>query len=336
MIRSRQPGVAELLRYGILGAARIAKGALIAPASGLESVAVTMVGASTADRAAAFAALHNLPASGSYDDVLARDDVDVVYIALPPSAHAEWTLKALAAGKHVFLEKPAVTTPEEARTIVEAADAAGLRLIEAFHYRYHPLFERVLEVLRSGELGALQSAHAVFSTPIARNDREFRWKAALGGGALADLGCYCVHWLRTIAGEEPDVTGAVQWREPDGADRRTEATLLFPSGLTASLETDMEPSDGTSTISLIVTGTEGRMEITNPLAPQYGHRFVVHGHGGTREEQFPKRPTFAYQLEAVTAAILGGKPVPTEGRDTFGNSEVLGTIRVQAAHHNMV
>jgi predicted dehydrogenase len=324
------------LRFGILGAARIAEKALIQPARQMETVNITAIGASSRERAAGFASRYNLPASGSYDDLLARDDVDVVYIALPPSAHAEWTLKALAAGKHVFLEKPAVTTPEEARTIVAAADAAGLRLIEAFHYRYHPLFERTLDLLRSGGIGALQTAHAVFSTPIARNDREFRWKAALGGGALADLGCYCVHWLRTIAGEEPDVTGAVQWREPDGADRRTEATLLFPSGLTASLETDMEPSDCTSTISLIVTGTDGWLEITNPLAPQYGHRFVVHGPGGTREEQFPKRPTFAYQLEAVTAAIVGGKPVPTEGRDTFGNSEVLGTIRVQAAHHNVV
>lgn len=324
------------LRFGILGAARIAEKALIQPALQMEMVDITVIGASTRERAAGFASQHNLPASGSYDDVLARDDVDVVYISLPPAAHAEWTLKALAAGKHVFLEKPAVTTPEEARTIVGAADAAGLRLIEAFHYRYHPLFERALEVLRSGEIGALQSAHAVFSTPIARNDREFRWKAALGGGALADLGCYCVHWLRAVAGEEPAVTGAMQWCETDGADRRTEATLLFPSGMTASLETDMEPSDGASSVSLIVTGTEGRLEIANPLAPQYGHRFVIHGPGSAREEQFSKKPTFEYQLEAVTAAILGENAVVTEGMDTVGNSEALGAIREKAESRTAV
>jgi predicted dehydrogenase len=328
--------VAKPLRFGILGAARIAKGALIQPARHMENVTINFIGASSRERAAEFASQHGLPASGSYDDVLGRNDVDVVYIALPPSAHAEWTLKALAADKHVFLEKPAVVTPDEARAIVAAADAAGLRLIEAFHYRYHPLFARALEVLRSGEIGALQSAHAVFSTPIARNDREFRWKASLGGGALGDLGCYCVHWLRSVAGEEPEVTGAVQWCEPDGADRRTEATLLFPSGMTASLETDMEPADGATSVSLTVTGTDGRLEITNPLAPQYGHRFVVHGPGGVREEQFSKKPTFAWQLEAITAAILGKIAVPTEGNDTIGNSNVLGAIRDKAQKQNLL
>jgi predicted dehydrogenase len=322
---------ARPLRFGILGAARIAEGALIAPARDLEIVSVTMIGASTPERAAQFAAVHGLPASGTYDDVLARDDVDVVYIALPPSAHAEWTLKALAAGKHVFLEKPAVTTADEARAIVAVADAAGLRLIEAFHYRYHPLFARALEVIGSGMIGVPLTAHAEFSVPIARNDSEFRWKAALGGGALADLGCYCVHWLRTIAGEEPAVSGARQWLEPDGADRRTDANLMFPSGLAASLATDMAPADGKVAASLTVTGSAGRLEIINPLSPQRGHRFTVTTPGGTREEAFSREPTFAFQLAAVAAAISTGSIVPTEGADIIGNAMVLDGIRKRAS-----
>ena len=322
----------RVLRFGIIGAARIAEGALIKPAREMDGVAVTMVGASTADRAADFARQHGLPASGTYDDVLARDDVDVVYIALPPSAHAEWTLKALAAGKHVLLEKPAVTTPDEARAIVTAAEAAGLRLIEAFHYRYHPLFSRAIEVVRSGMIGSVLTAHAEFSVPITRGEPEFRWKAALGGGALADLGCYCVHWLRTIAGEEPEVTEATQWLEPDGADRRTEAHLLFPSGLVASLETDMEPADGKVAASLTVTGSAGRLEIINPLSPQRGHRFAVTTPGGTREEAFSREPTFAFQLAAVVDAIRYGRAVPTESADLTGNAGAMSAIRDSARH----
>jgi predicted dehydrogenase len=323
--------VAEALRFGIIGAARIAEGALIAPARDLPGqVAITMVGASSNARAQDFAAIHAIPAHGTYDDVLTRDDVDVVYIALPPSAHAEWTLKALGAGKHVLLEKPAVTTGLQAQAIVAAAETAGLRLIEAFHYRYHPLFARALEVIASGEIGMLQTAHAVFSVPVPHNDREFRWKASLGGGALADLGCYCCHWLRTIAGQEPEVTGAVHWLEPDGVDRRTEATLVFPSGLIASLETDMAPGDGKVAASLTITGSLGRLEITNPLSPNRGHRFVVHTPGGPREETFERRPTFAYQLDAVVAAIGSGAPLPTEGADILGNARLIDLIRKNA------
>jgi predicted dehydrogenase len=321
------------LRFGILGAARIAQGAMIAPARELGCATVTAIGASSAERASAFAAHHAIPASGTYDDLINRTDVDVVYIALPPSAHAEWTLKALAAGKHVLLEKPAVTTYDEAVAIDDAAKSAGLRVIEAFHYRYHPLFAHVLEIVRSGQLGTLQTAHAEFSVPIARNADEFRWKAALGGGALADLGCYCVHWLRTIAGEEPTITGAAQWLEPDGCDRRTEATLLFPGGMIASLATDMDQAGSGAVAILTVTGSEGRLEIINPLAPQKGHQFLQHTAGGTREEQFERKPTFEYQLEAVCTALRNGNPLPTEGNDLLGNAKAMQNCRKIAKYY---
>jgi predicted dehydrogenase len=125
----------SVLRIAILGAARIAKAALIDPALKNEHVEIVAIGASSVERAREFAVLHAIPFAGTYDDVIARDDVDVVYIALPPTAHAPWTLKALAAGKHVFLEKPATTNVEEAHAIVNAARIAGKRLIEGFHYR---------------------------------------------------------------------------------------------------------------------------------------------------------------------------------------------------------
>jgi predicted dehydrogenase len=317
----------SVLRVAILGAARIAKAALIDPADGNEHVEIVAISASTLARAREFAVLHSIPHAGAYEDVIARDDVDMVYIALPPSAHAHWTLKALAAGKHVFLEKPATTTLEEAQEIVAAAAASGKRLIEAFHYRWHPMFIRAVEVLRGGMIGDLVTATAEFSAPIPRNEIEFRWRAELGGGALADLGCYPVHWLRHLACEEPVVTSASQILEPNGIDRRSEAHLRFPSGLEANLITDMDPPHGERRAYVEVIGSKGSLKLINPIAPQYGHELVLTVDGVETRETFTKRTTFAFQLDGVVAAVLAGTAVLTEGSDIVGNTAVMSAIR---------
>jgi predicted dehydrogenase len=319
------------LRFAILGAARIAGPALITPAADQPDVVITAVGASSLDRAREFAVTHQIGFAGTYEEAITRDDVDVVYIALPPSAHAPWTVKALEAGKHVFLEKPATTTLEEAESIVAAAEKAGKRLIEAFHYRWHPLFLRALEIVRSGTLGTLLTAQAEFSATIPRNETEFRWRADLGGGALADLGCYPVSWLRQLAGQEPDVTQASQIREPNGVDRFTRATLSFPSGLRGEIITDAEPPEGGRRNYLTLVGDKGHLHIVNPLAPQYDHEMILTIGGVETRERFPRRTTFAYQLDGVVEAILRTEPVATEGADILGNARTMAEIRRVAA-----
>jgi predicted dehydrogenase len=316
-----------LLRIAILGAARIVKAAVLDPAGQNTDCEIVAIGASTLERAREFAVLHAIPYAGTYEDVIHRDDVDVVYIALAPSAHAHWTLRALAAGKHVFLEKPATTTLEEAQQIVATAKAANLRLIEAFHYRWHPLFNRAIEIIRSGTLGKLVSISAEFSAPIARNETEFRWRADLGGGALADLGCYPVHWLRHLTGEEPIVSRASQILETDGADRRSEASLMFPSGLGGTLVTDMEPPHGQRRALVEVVGSDAKLTLKNPIAPQFGAELVLEMGGKETRETFTKRPTFAFQLDGVASAILEGTPVACEGEDIIGNARVMADIR---------
>lgn len=318
-------------RFAIIGAARIAKNALIDPIAEHPDALLTAIGASSLARAREFAMTHTIPHAGTYEDVIARPDIDVVYIALPPSGHLEWSLKALAAGKHVFLEKPATMTAEDAHTLVMAADAAGKRLIEAFHYRWHPLFVRAMEIVRSGQLGRLVTGSAEFSAPIARNAREFRWQAALGGGALADLGCYPVSWMRHLAGAEPVVTAAHQDLEADGVDRRTTAHFSFPGGFEADIICDMDPPSGQRTPRLELSGDKGRMAITNPLAPQYGAEILLDIDGQETRETFPRRPTFAYQFDGVVAAIQAGTPVWTEGADLIGNAEAMAAIRSVAA-----
>jgi predicted dehydrogenase len=319
------------LRFAILGAARIAKPALIDPLSEHPDAILVAIGASTRERALEFAMTHAIPHAGTYEEVIARDDIDVVYIALPPAGHFEWTQKALSAGKHVFLEKPATVNEEDARALVAAADLAGKRLIEAFHYRWHPLFRRAVEIVQSGQLGALVSAEAEFSVPIVRNAREFRWQASQGGGALADLGCYPVSWLRHLAGEEPHVTAAHQDLEPDGIDRRTTAHFSFPGGLEANVICDMDPAGGRKPPRLELVGTKGRLDLDNPLAPQYGAELKLTLNGSQTSETFPRRPTFAYQFDGIMEAIQSGKPVWTEGADLIANAAAMAAIRQVAA-----
>jgi predicted dehydrogenase len=319
------------LRIAILGAARIAKPALIDPAADNVHVEIVAIGSSSLARAREFAQTHGIPHAGTYEDVIARDDVDMVYIALPPSAHATWTLKALAAGKHVFLEKPATTKVEEAKAIVAAANTADKRLIEAFHYRWHPLFNRAVEIVHSGVLGDLLTATAEFSAPIPRNETEFRWRADLGGGALADLGCYPVHWLRHLAGEEPVVETAEQILLPDGIDRRSEARFVFPSGLVADLITDMAPPHGQRRALVELVGSKGKMTLINPIAPQFGAELMLTIAGAETRETFTRRATFAFQLDGVVEAVLAGHPVLSEGDDIVGNAVAMAAIRAAAS-----
>ncbi len=319
------------LRFAILGAARIAKAALIDPVSENPDATLVAIGASTRERALEYAMTHAIANAGSYEEVVARDDVDVVYNALPPAGHFEWSLKALEAGKHVLLEKPATVNEADARALVEAANKAGKRLIEAFHYRWHPLFNRAVEIVQSGQLGELVSAEAEFSAPIVRRAQEFRWQAAQGGGALADLGCYPVSWLRQLAGEEPAVTAAHQDLEPDGIDRRTTAHFSFPNGLQADVICDMDPVGGRKPPRLELVGTKGRLDIDNPLAPQYGSELILTADGQKTRETFPRRPSYAYQFDGIVDAILAGKPVWTEGADLIANAAAMAAIRRVAA-----
>lgn len=323
--------------FVVLGAARIAGRALIEPARARGDVPVVAIGASTAGRAAQWAASHGVPLSGGYEDALAAPGADTAYIALTPARHAEWTLKALAAGKHVCLEKPAAARPGEAEAMVAAARAAGLRLIEAFHYRWHPMFARALEWVRGeaqegareGALGELVSAEAEFSAPIPRAQGEFRWDAAQGGGALADLGCYCVHWLRHLAGEEPKIVSARQWLEADGIDRRTEGVFAFPSGATARLTADMQPEHASRRAHVTLHGSKGRLDLVNPLAPQYGHElvFTPSDGGAPVRETFSPRPTFAWQLDGWVEALRTGAPTPCEGDDIIANARAMQALR---------
>lgn len=319
------------LRIGILGASKIAPAAMIAPAKANPNVELLAIAARDPTRAKAFADAHGVArAHESYAALIADPDINLVYNSLPPKHHLEWTMAALSAGKHVLLEKPSGMDADEARTMVAGARAFGRRLIEAFHYRYHPLFARVLQIIPS-ELGALRTAEAVFEVPIAKAPGEIRYDAGLGGGALMDLGCYPLQWLRHVAREEPQVASATQILDAGGADISTIAGLRFPSGLIASLSCSMQPVSGKPMAALKVTGATGELTVLNPLAPQFGHLLAWKGPDGKEfHETFPQRATYDYQLDAVASAIADVTPLPTEGEDIVATMRAIDAIKAAA------
>src|SRR5712692_7150504 len=200
---------------GILGSSRISQPALIEPAVSVPEVSVTAVAARNKSRAEAFALRYGIPkAYGSYQELLADPDIGAVYNPLPNSLHGPWTLQAIAAGKHVLCEKPFASNADEAAAVAEAAAASGLVVMEAMHYRYHPLTRRLTEVV--AELGPVRHLQCWTSFVIADPD-DIRYDFALGGGALMDGGCYAIDCLRLLGAGDgpgdgqspPTVTGAL-------------------------------------------------------------------------------------------------------------------------------
>ncbi len=313
------------LRIGILGAARIAPAALIKPASSLSPVSVTAVAARSRDRAQAFATRHGIPrVFAGYDELLAGPDVDAVYNPLPNGLHGRWTLAALAAGKHVLCEKPFTANAAEARQIAQAAAASDRVVMEAFHYRYHPLSLRVEEIVASGELGTLQRVETALCFPLPKFS-DIRYDYGLAGGATMDAGCYAVHMARVFGGETPSVVSASAKLRSPRVDRAMTAELRFPSGHTGRIECSMW-SSSLLKLSAKVIGSRGSIRVLNPVAPQAYHRVSVRIGDARRTEKFPRRPSYAYQLDAFAAAIMEGAPVKTSAADAVETMTVIDEI----------
>src|SRR5947209_4553486 len=264
----------ETVRIGILGAANIVPAALMKPSQQVAEVTATAIAARDITRAQAFAKKHHIPqVFASYDELLNDPAIDAVYIPLPNSLHGRWTIRALEAGKHVLCEKPLASNAVEAERMAQAGQQSGLVLMEAFHYRYHPLAARMKEIISSGELGTLRHIEASLCIPIfSRNN--IRYNLALGGGATMDAGSYPINLLRFLSGEEPEVVQATAKLASPGVDRRMDAELRFPSGITGHIRASLFSSD-LLRIGTRITGEQGHMHVLNYVAPQVYHRLSV-------------------------------------------------------------
>jgi predicted dehydrogenase len=313
------------LRIGILGAATIAPVALVRPARENARTEIVAIAARDPGKARRFATRHGIPrVHESYEALLADPQVDAVYNPLPNSHHGLWTLRALAAGKHVLCEKPFTANAGEARHVAEAAREAGLVVMEAFHWRYHPLAARMLEIVASGELGELRHIEAHFCAPLIKPG-DIRYRAGLAGGATMDMGCYCVSMLRALAGAEPRVVSAHAKLSSPGIDRAMEAELALPDGATGRIVCSMF-SWRLLDVSLRVVGARGELHVINPLAPQYYNRLTVKSERGRRSESIKDGTTYGHQLEAFVSAVREGRPFPTTPEDAVENMAVIDAI----------
>lgn len=315
------------IRIGILGAAKIAPPVVINPSRDNADFEVIAVAARDGERAKAYAAEHKIPnVAKDYDALVRRDDVDLVYNALPPGGHARWTIAALEAGKHVLCEKPFAMSAAQVKRMNDAAAKAGRKLVEAFHYRHHNVMKRAVEIARSGELGKVVRVDADFSVPIPYREGELRWTREQGGGALMDLGCYPMHALRSVMGGEPRAVTASCAMEHE-VDVTTKAELDF-AGVPATLACSMKPERFGATLKLM--GEKGTLEIQNYVAPQMGCRFTVKVGGEERKGATDGPATYVAQLAELGDVLLRGKPQLITAPDSLGNMAAIDAIYAAA------
>src|SRR4051812_15214615 len=262
------------LRIGILGAARIAPMALVRPAKQVPEVTIAAVAARDPKRAATFAKKHGIDKTHtSYADLIADPDINAIYNPLPNGLHAEWTLRAINAGKHVLCEKPFTSNEKEAREVADAAATSGLVVMEAFHYRYPPLAERMRAIVHGGELGEIRAVQTAMCFPLPRFS-DIRYNFDLAGGATMDAGCYAVHCLRLLGPGEPEVVSATAKVRDPRVDRAMVAHFRFPTGATGRIEASMW-SRSLLKMGARVVGERGEMRVLNFSVPQLYNRLTV-------------------------------------------------------------
>jgi predicted dehydrogenase len=316
------------VRWGVLSTADIALGKVIPGLRRAPRNEVVAIASRHGDRARdAASRLGIARAYGTYEELLADPDVDAVYVPLPNHLHAEWTIAAARAGKHVLCEKPLAMTAADARRMIDASEAAGVLLMEAFMYRVHPSWRAVRELVASGRIGGVSAVDSWFSyyNDDASNIRNIR---EVGGGALYDIGCYCVNLSRMLFDGEPSrVRAAITRDATSGVDTTTSGILSFATGVaTFTCSTRVETDQRVD-----IYGTDGRISIEIPfnIPPDRPTRVFVTAGGdppvapSTETLTFPAEDPYASEAEAFAAAILDGAPLPTPASDAVANLEVI-------------
>jgi D-xylose 1-dehydrogenase (NADP+, D-xylono-1,5-lactone-forming) len=308
------------LRLGLVSTARI-NDEILAAADETELVEIVAVGSRESGRAEAYAAQHSIPrAHGSYEALLADAEVDAVYVSLPNALHHEWTMKALAAGKHVLCEKPYSSKPSEVEAAFAAADTAGLVLTEAFMYRHHPQTRLVEQLVQEGSLGRLLSIRACFTFPLT-DLTNVRASPELDGGALMDVGCYCVSGARLLAGE-PVSVGAARVDGPTGVDMAFHGTLRHENDVVTQFEASfLAPRRQ----QLEIVGQDAVLTVQSPWRADWSGDVLLTRNGATERLDVTTANAYVLELENLAAAVS------SETEPLLGRDDALGQARVIAA-----
>jgi len=316
------------LRWGVLSTAAIGRLKVIPAIQQAPHCEVVAIASRDAAQASRVASDLGIPtAHGSYDALLADPEVEAVYIPLPNHLHATWAIAAAEAGKHVLCEKPLALSATDAERMIDAADRAGVRLMEAFMYRLHPEWVAVRELVASGRIGRLAAVDSWFSY---HNDdpADIRNILGTGGGALYDIGCYCVNLSRMLFEAEPDRVEGLIVRDPSsGTDVVTSGILGFGSGLaTFTCSTRAEHDQRVD-----VYGTAGRISVEIPfnIPPDRPTRIFVTAGGdppvapGTETLTFDAADPYTVEADAFAVAVLEGRDVPLPPADAVANLRVI-------------
>jgi predicted dehydrogenase len=322
--------MSEMLRWGIVSTANIGVRKVIPATQKAERCEVVAIASRDGELATRVAGeLGIARAHEGYEALLADPDVDAVYIPLPNSEHAKWTIAAARAGKHVLCEKPLAMTAAEAEEMVRACAKEGVLLMEAFMYRLHPSWESVRELVASGRIGTLRAVQSWFSY-FNDDPRNIRNVPELGGGALYDIGCYCINLSRMLFAREPTRVQASVTRDETGTDVLTSAILAFDEDVaTFTCSTRAEPDQ-----RVHIYGTEGRISIGIPfnIPPDRPTEIVVTAGGDPPVSPDSETLTFVaaneytIQAERFANAVLDGRPLPIAPEDAIGNLRVIEAI----------
>lgn len=323
------------VRWGIISTADIGLKKVIPAMLASEMSQVVAISSRSGEKAVEAAAELGIPKSyGSYEELLADDEIEAVYIPLPNHLHPEWTIAAADAGKHILCEKPIAMTSAEASTMVAACDRAGVKLMEAFMYRLHPMWVEAKRLVDEGAIGELMAVDALFSY-FNDDPANIRNIPEVGGGALYDIGCYPINASRMLFGSEPtDVAASIRRDEDMGVDVVTSAILRFgPGTATFVCSTRMEPDQRVD-----IYGTRGRLVIEIPfnIPPDRPTRILEVSGGtppvdpGTTVHEIPTADPYTVQADAFARAIREDTPVPVPPQDAVANLEVIERIFAEA------
>jgi D-xylose 1-dehydrogenase (NADP+, D-xylono-1,5-lactone-forming) len=310
---------ASILRWGLLGTACISR-KLIDPLRTSKRNKLLAVASRSQEKADGFARKNRIKhAYGSYADLLADPDIDVIYNPLPNHLHAEWTIKAVQAGKHVLCEKPLALTLDEIDAISASAVRYGKVVAEAFMYRTHPQTLKVQEIIAGGKLGNIKLVRGSF-TYLATDPNNIRWKPEMGGGCLWDVGCYPLSYTRAILGAEPLEVFGSQATGPTGVDVLFAAQLHFPQDVFTQF-------DGSFIVPyhtfMEIVGDKGTLIIPRPFTPGLKEKLYLAKDGKTEPIAVKGSELYAGEVEDMADAILLGRPTKVSLADSRANTAAI-------------
>ena len=311
------------VNWGILGCAGIAEKAFIPAVRESRNGVLAGIAARDEARAKAWAGRFGfLKSHRTYQELVEDPAIDAIYNPLPNDLHAEWSIRAMRAGKHVLCEKPMAMNALEVRAMIGAAESGGVLLMEGFMYKFHPQIEKMLALIRAGKIGEVRAVHSSFTFHFERDGTNYRWFPAMGGGALCDVGCYTLSVARLVFGAEPvSVFAAARIDPATGVDMTTAVLLEFPGGRFAQCDSSFESQFQSR---LLAVGTEGTLALDRAFSAKEFDTAIETVRGDSTEAvRIPRANMFTLMVEHFGDAVLGKTPLRYPAGDALDNMRVI-------------